>query len=192
VSQCGRASQPQIATGPSPPAARKPRPSGAGAPCLARLTVESASSPPVTQRGALAWHRGPTAASKRRADADRRGRHRCQQRRGDEAQTQTRVVRHVHALQRLPLDGSADATLDSRYAPVKYLYTPVSRSRPGRRHLGISYSGAAHPGRAHTSAAGFANDALVRLGDRTWARPSVAPRIAADHVPSGRVCWDTP
>jgi hypothetical protein len=48
-------------------------------------------------------------------------------------------VRHMHALQRLPLDGSAEATLDSRHAAVKYLYTHVTRRRPGRRHLGISH-----------------------------------------------------
>lgn len=181
-------------SGPSPPADRKPRPSRPGLSCRARLSAGNAeqSCPHAGPMCNLARQRRPTTVGKSSRHADYGGRHDSQQRGSDDAQTQVPNPRHVHALQRLPLDGSAEATLDWRHATVKYLYTDHPRQRPGYRHLGIPHSGAAHAGRAHANGAGFADDSLVRLGDRARACPSVSPRPAADRGAPGRASGQTP
>ena len=99
---------------------------------------------PLPQRkpiaGNLARDRRPNAVGKSSTDADRRCRYGSQQRRSEKAQTQARVARHVACPPEAPLDGSAEATLDWRYALVKHLSTiHVAPRRTGRRDLGISH-----------------------------------------------------
>jgi len=156
-----------------------------------------AARQPLPQRkpcaGNLARERRPNAVGKSSTDADRRCRYGSQQRRSEKAQTQARVARHVACPPEAPLDGSAEATLDWRHALVKHLSTThAAPRRTGRRHLGISHSRAAHTGRAHAGGARPADDALVRLGGRAWACPSVSPRTAPDLGASGRASRRTP
>lgn len=84
--------------------------------------------------------RGPTAAGENGSDAYRSRGNGGQKRSGEQAQTQTRVMKHVPCPPGAPLDGSGEVKLDWRHGTVKYLSTSGPQRRAASGVARISHS----------------------------------------------------